>query len=226
MKKQFKKDKNDWVEKVAEEAQKAAEQGHLKTVYHATRKLSTKKGKTMDMIKSKEGVLPTKQDEIQKRWKEHFLKVLNRPAPEDTGEFDDEDVIPESEAIIDVDAPTKTEIYAAFKEMKNGTADLETSVDVLHYFLHKVWEQEQIPKDWQWRLIMKLPKKGDLTECNSWRGITLMVVAAKVLGRIIITRMRDGIDNKLRQEQAGFRKGRGTTEQIFILRNIIEQCIE
>ena len=60
MKKQFKKDKNDWVEKVAEEAQKAAEQGHLKTVYDATRKLSTKKGKTMDMIKSKEGVLLTK----------------------------------------------------------------------------------------------------------------------------------------------------------------------
>ena len=53
-----------------------------------------------------------------------------------------------------------------------------------------------------------------------------MVVAAKVLGRILITRIRDGIDNKLRQEQADFGKGRGTTEQIFILRNIIEQCIE
>jgi len=73
---------------------------------------------------------------------------------------------------------------------------------------------------------VKLPKKGDLTECNNWRGITLMVVAAKVLGRIIITRIRDGTDNKLCQEQAGFRKGRGTTEQIFILHNIIEHCIE
>lgn len=47
---------------------------------------------------------------------------MNHPAPEDTGEFGDEDVIPESEAIIDVDAPTKAEIYAAFKKMKNGTA--------------------------------------------------------------------------------------------------------
>ena len=91
--------------------------------------------------------------------------------------------------------------------------------------MHKVWEQEQIPEDWQ-GLIVKLPKKGDLTECNNWRGVTLMVVAEKVLDRIIITRIRDGIDDKLRQEQAGFRKGRGTTEQIFILRNIIEQCIE
>ena len=237
VKKQLKKDKNDWAEKVAEEAQKAAEQGHLKTVYDATRKLSTKKGKTIDMIKSKDGVLLTKQDEILKRWKEHFLQVLNRPAPEDTGEFEEDDEIPESE--IDVDAPTKAEIHVALKEMKNGTAggvdsltieilkaDLETSVDVLYYFLHKVWEQEQIPEDWQRGLIVKLPKKGDLTECNNWRGVTLMVVAAKVLGRIIITRIRDGIDDKLRQEQAGFRKGRSTTEQIFILRNIIEQCIE
>ena len=143
----------------------------------------------MDMIKSKEGVLLTKQDEIQKQWKEHFLEVLNRPAPEDTGEFDDEDVIPESEALIDVDVPTKAEIYA---EMKNGSAggvdsltveiikaDLETSVDILYYFLHKVWEQEQIPEDWQRGLIVKLPKKGDLTECNNWRGITLMVTCSK-----------------------------------------------
>ena len=56
VKKQLKKDKNDWAEKVAEEAQKAAEQGHLKTVSDATRKLSTKKGKTIEMMKSKDGV--------------------------------------------------------------------------------------------------------------------------------------------------------------------------
>ena len=69
---------------------------------------------------------------------------------------------------------------------------------------------------------MKLAKNGDFTECHNWRGVTLMVVAVKVLERIIITRIRDEIDNKLRQEQAGFRKGRGTVEQIFILCNIIE----
>ena len=56
--------------------------------------------------------------------------------------------------------------------------------------------------------------------------MTLIVIAAKVLGRIVITRILDGIDNKLRQEQARFRKGRGAMEQIFIQRNIIEQCIE
>ena len=49
---------------------------------------------------------------------------MNRPAPEDTGEFDDKDVMSESEANIDIDAPTKTEICAAFKEMNNRTAGL------------------------------------------------------------------------------------------------------
>ena len=183
-KKLLKKDKNCWAEKVEEDAQKTAEQGHLIAVYDATRKLSAKKGKITDMIKSKEGVLLTKQDEVQKRWKKHFLEVMNCPAPEDKGEFDDEDVISESEANIDIDAPTKAEIYAAFKEMKNETAggidrlkrvsDFKGRlVAVLHYRLHKACEQEQIPEDWHRGLIVKLPKKGDLTECNNWRGITL-----------------------------------------------------
>ena len=50
-----------------------------------------------------------------------------------------------------------------------------------------------------------------------------MPTAAKVMGRVIITRIRDGINQQLRDEQAGYRSGRSTTEQIFVLRNIIEQ---
>ena len=53
-----------------------------------------------------------------------------------------------------------------------------------------------------------------------------MSTAAKVMGRVIITRIRDGINQQLRDEQAGYRSGRSTTEQIFVLRNIIEQVIE
>ena len=48
----------------------------------------------------------------------------------------------------------------------------------------------------------------------------------KVLGRIIIERVRNGVVRRLRKEQAGYRKGRRTTDQIFILRNIIERVSE
>lgn len=51
-------------------------------------------------------------------------------------------------------------------------------------------------------------------------------VMSKLLGRILIDKITDDIDDKLRKEKAGFRLGRGTTEQIVILRNIIEQMNE
>ena len=56
--------------------------------------------------------------------------------------------------------------------------------------------------------------------------MTLLPVVSKILGRIAIDRIRMGIDHRLRKEQAGFRSVRGTTEQIFILRNILEQVNE
>ena len=64
-------------------------------------------------------------------------------------------------------------------------------------------------------LIAKIPKKGDLIECGNWRGITLTSVPSKVFGRVLIDRIRDGVNSKLRDEQAGFRSWRGTVEQIF-----------
>ena len=83
-----------------------------------------------------------------------------------------------------------------------------------------------MPKTWKQRTIFKIPKKGDLTECGNWRGIILTAVPSKVFGRVLIDRIRDGVNSKLRDEQAGFRSGRGTVEHTFILRNIIEQVVE
>ena len=134
---------------------------------------------------------------------------------------------------------TKLEIKNAIKDMKNGKAagidnitvgmmkaGINITVDVLHDLLSLIWEEERIPEDWCKGLIVKLPKKGDLTNCGNWRGITLMPTAAKVMGKVIIKRISRGVDKKLRKEQAGFRSGRSTIEQIFVLRNIIEQSVE
>ena len=73
---------------------------------------------------------------------------------------------------------------------------------------------------------MKIPKRGDLKECKNWRGVTLFPVASKVMGRVIIERIQNGVHHVVRKEQAGFRKNKSTKDQIFILLNIIEQVIE
>ena len=53
-----------------------------------------------------------------------------------------------------------------------------------------------------------------------------MPPAAKVMGKVIIKRISRGVDKKLRKEQAGFRSRRSTIEQIFVLRNVIDQSVE
>ena len=68
-------------------------------------------------------------------------------------------------------------------------------------------------------MIVPLPKKGDLPDCNNWRGITLLSMFACVL----LGRIRKAVDTNLRQEQAVFRPGRSCNDQIFALRQIIEK---
>ena len=144
-----------------------------------------------------------------------------------------------SECGIETGPPTVDEIRIALKETKSGKApgvdnitaeilktDMETTVKELHTLFNKIWTTAKTPNDWRRGLIIKLAKKGNLTICGNWHGITLTSTTAKLMGKILIKRICLGVDNKLRVKQAGFRAQRGTTEQIFVLRNILEQAIE
>ncbi len=103
--------------------------------------------------------------------------------------------------------------------------DIDTTVNWLADLFNAIWETQTAPKTWKQCLIGRLQKKGDLRDCGNWRGITLTSIASIVFGRVLSDRIRDGVNNKLRDEQAGSRQGRAV-EQIFILRNIIEQVVE
>ena len=73
---------------------------------------------------------------------------------------------------------------------------------------------------------MKLPKKGDMQECQNYRGIMLLSVPGKVLKAVILDRLKTGEDAKLSDHQTDFRKGRSCTDQIATLRIIVEQSME
>ena len=104
----------------------------------------------------------------------------------------------------------------------------ESLSNILQILFKKIWHQERIPEDWRKGLIIKLPKKGNLTNPNNWRGITLLPVISKIFLKVIHSRISEKMEeeNKIQEEQAGFRAGRSCTDQIFTLRNIIEQCHE
>ena len=83
-----------------------------------------------------------------------------------------------------------------------------------------------MPEEWKKGLLIKLPKKGDLSYCRNWRGIMLLNMASKVFCRVISERIKAALDEKLREKQAGFRDDRNCTDQIATLRIIVEQSIE
>ena len=83
-------------------------------------------------------------------------------------------------------------------------ADLTSTVNVLHDLFRTIWYGETVPADWSKNVPVRLAKQGDLTECGNWRGITLMHFVAKVMGKVVIRRIADGVDEKLRRDQAVF----------------------
>ena len=96
----------------------------------------------------------------------------------------------------------------------------------LHSLFNSIWKDQCASEDWKKSRIVKVPKKGDLSECDTYRSISLLSVPSKILSRVLIDRLKSGVDEMIRQELAGFRSGRGTSDQIFALRNILEQCQE
>ena len=170
-----------------------------------------------------------------KRWAEHFTEVLNTEAPTITAD----PPAPNDDLDIATGVPTLQEVTHAIKQMKTGKSpgidniciellktDVITAGNIFTGLFSDIWTANEIPRDWNTNLIVKIPKKGDLQNCDNWRGITLLSMPSKIFCRVLLNRIEEAIDVNLRQEQAGFRRGKGCMDQIFSLRNIIEQSTE
>ena len=105
-------------------------------------------------------------------------------------------------------------------------AEPEFTAQVLQPPFAATWEEKQPPEDWTERVIVQIPKKGAFTNCYHWRGVTLLLCPARSLPSSSSGGSLKQWTSGLRQEQAGFRKGRWCTDQIFTLCNIVEQCTE
>ncbi|KAJ4947922.1 hypothetical protein JOQ06_009951, partial [Pogonophryne albipinna] len=79
------------------------------------------------------------------------------------------------------------------------------------------------PDIWSLSNIILVPKAGDLSKPDNYRGISLTCITAKVYNRMILNRIRHAIDPHLRENQNGFREGRTTAAQILALRRMIEE---
>ena len=229
------RDKREYINGLIREAEEAAGRGEQGTVYRITKRISAKFKGGSSVLRDKDGNILIKERDIQERWKEHFEEVLNREPPTRQARIEKGRVNEE----IGIEEISEEEIRSVLRKVKNNKApgidnitgemlkaDMETSTRWLKVLFDKIWAEEETPGEWSRGILTTVPKKGDLSKCSNWRGITLLSVPSKILGNILIERIRKVVDKELRKEQAGFRQGKGTSDQIFILRNIIEQSVE
>ena len=135
---------------------------------------------------------------------------------------------------------TDMEVTRGLKGMKKGRApgldEMRTEmVDVAgeigvrwtKRLLNICMKQCKVPEDWRTGLIVPIWKrKGDAQDPGKYRGITLLSHIMKLLERILDKRLRERVEPELGEEQLGFRKGRGTTDGMFSLRQLVEKRLE
>lgn len=164
-------------------------------------------------------------------WQKYFEDLLNRDAP-----MCPQLPLHRSPAYSCSTAPpSQQEVEDAVRKLKNNKAagDDGISAEMLKSLptsgkyalvevLTDIWRRRKIPDSWRMAVIIPLFKKGSRTEVSNYRGISLLRTMYKILERIILARLIKFRENTTRDEQAGFRGGRSTVDQIFILRRLLE----
>ena len=102
----------------------------------------------------------------------------------------------------------------------------DNAVKVLHSTCQQIWKTQQWPWDWKRSVFIPIPKKGNAKECSNYHTIALIVHASKVMLKILQARLQQYMNRELPVVQAGFRKGRGTREQIDNICWILEKARE
>jgi hypothetical protein len=242
VKRSARQDRRNWLNDIADQAQEAAERQQTRELYRLTKRLTGSSRPADKPVRSLDGNPLTNVELQLTRWTEHFQSVLNPPSDfpnPHTRELDPNVQIPKITTDIDTTRPSVNEIRMAIESLGSGKApgpdglacellkaELDMVSDHLHSIIGSFWESRSFPKGWKEAMLIKLPKKGDLSLCGNWRGIALQNSISKVIARIIHNRISPIQDVCLRREQAGFRRGRSCVDHVNTLRVIIEQYSE
>jgi hypothetical protein len=183
-------------------------------------------------IRNASGKLVMEESELREVWRKHYEKLSNE-------EFDwDKDSLGEKRVISGpIQEISKQEVRLAVAKMKCNKAPGPTGVaaellkgagedgiDWLTDICNAIVKEGQMPNDWNKSYMINVYKgKGDALECGSYRGIKLLEHPMKVFERVMETRLRQVLC--IDEMQFGFTPGRGTTDAVFILRQLQERYL-
>ena len=173
----------------------------------------------------------TEAEDLKKRWKEYteelYKKDLYNPDNHDAVIIHLEPDILEYEVKWALESITMNKASGGdeipvelFQILKDD------AVEVLHSICQQIWKTRQWPQDRKRSVFIPIPKKGNAKECSNYHTIALIPHASKVILKILQARLQQYVNQELPDVQTGFRKGRGTRDQIVNICWIIEKARE
>ena len=101
---------------------------------------------------------------------------------------------------------------------------VDDAIKVLHSVCQQIWKTQQWPQDWKRSVFTPIPKKGKVKEWLNYHPVALISHTSKVMLKILQARLQQYVNSEFPDVQAGFRKGRGTRDQIANILWIIEKA--
>ena len=173
----------------------------------------------------------TEAEDIKKRGQEHTEEMYKK----DLHDLDNHNgVITDLEPDI-LECEVKWALESIIKKKASGGDGIpvelfqilkDDNVKVLHSICQQIWKTQQWPQDWKRSVFIPIPKKCNPKECSNYHTIAFTSHASKVMLKILQARLQQYVNWELPDGQAGFRKDRGTRDQIANICWIIEKARE
>ncbi|KAI8505331.1 hypothetical protein Bbelb_174400 [Branchiostoma belcheri] len=228
---------NYWVQ-LSERIQVASDIGNIRKMYEGIKQATGKTIKKCAPLKAKTGETIIDKEKQMSRWVEHYLELYSQ---ESAVSQDALDSIDDLSVIAELDAePTMEELSKAIDSMPSWKAPGEDNIPAevikcgkpvllkpLHDLLCLCWKEGKVPHSMRNSKIITLYKnKGDRSDCNSYRGISLLSIVGKVFAKVVLSRLQVLANRVYPESQCGFRAERSTTDMIFSVRQLQEKCRE
>jgi hypothetical protein len=207
----FRNKKREYLKDKINELAAKSKNKNIRDLSRRINKFKTEYQPSNNLLKDENGDLLEDYHNILNRWKNHFSQLLIVYNVSDVRQIE----VHTAELL--VSGPSRLEVEIAIAKLKKykspGSDQIpseliqaggEILLSAIHKLINSVWNKEELPDQWKESTIVPIHKKGDKTDCNNYRGISLLLTSYNILSNILLSRLVPYIDEIIGDHQRGF----------------------
>ena len=228
---------NDYWQNLCSNIQTSADMGNARGMYQGMKKAFGPSATKTAPLKSTSGEVITEPSKQMDRWAEHYKELYSKETHVSDLAIEKTAALPTMEELDT--PPSLDELKKAIEKLACDKAPgndgippeiLKAGKDSslihhLHDLLLQCWEDGTVPQDMRDSKIITLYKnKGERSDCNNYRGISLLSIVGKAYARVVLNRLQKLAERVYPESQCGFRASRSTIDMVFSVRQLQEKC--